>query len=362
MFQRIAYPTSGTRDGQEPVPDGSPFTILRTETVLSRLPIHTLTKHGTVDIAIVSTNDQGVTTLRWEVSASTKYGAPRQLAYKLDTLVVNRRVEACGRPLPTLLKLGSLNDLAKVLGSHKTEVKRALQQNATAAITAYLPYTGTDGNAYWLDAVFTRYSVVFTGQRLPTGQPADAVYLVLNALYREVLDHAPVRPLDYDYLTRLTPTAQRCYELLSYKLFAALKHRHPQATMPYGEYCTFAPQQRYVAYDMVKKQMYKVHKPHLESGYLARVHFEAMVDAAGVPDLRMVYTPGPKARAEFLAFTRQQGAGARAGAAPAVAPATEARPQAPDAPATTLVQYFYQRFHGVAAAVPPARALGRRRR
>ena len=34
---------------------------------------------------------------------------------------------------------------------------------------------------------------------------ADAVYLVLSEPYREVLNHAPVRPLDYAYLKALTP-------------------------------------------------------------------------------------------------------------------------------------------------------------
>ena len=51
---------------------------------------------------------------------------------------------------------------------------------------------------------------------LPDGTPADALYLVLSEPYREILNHAPVRPLDYAYLQALTPMAQRFYELLSY--------------------------------------------------------------------------------------------------------------------------------------------------
>ena len=41
-------------------------------------------------------------------------------------------------------------------------------------------------------------------------------------------------PLDYTYLKALTPMAQRFYELLSYKMFAALKYRHPHATLRYA--------------------------------------------------------------------------------------------------------------------------------
>ena len=109
-------------------------------------------------------------------------------------------------------------------------------------------------------AGFTRYSVVFTGERLPDGSTADAVYLLLNEPYWQVLNHAPTRPLDYDYLQALPPAAQRCYELISYKLFTALKYRHPNAEAPGIEYCTFAAQQHYTDYDRVKKQMYKVHR------------------------------------------------------------------------------------------------------
>jgi hypothetical protein len=171
------------------------------------------------------------------------------------------------------------------------------------------------------------------------------------------LNAAPVRPLDYDYLKALPPVAQRWYELLSYPVFAALKHGRSQATMRYAEFCPLAPQQQYLDFDHVKKQMYKIHRPHLHSGYLARVHSAPTVDAVGGPDWRLVYTPGPKARAEFLAFTHQQGAGARADAAPMLAPAPEARPPAPAAPATALVRYFYQRFHGFHTAEPPVKAL-----
>jgi hypothetical protein len=342
--------------------EGGPLAVIRTETVLSRLPIHTLTKTGQVAIHLVRHAGHGPLDLHWRVSPSLDYGAPRQLAYKLDTVVINRRLDQLDKPLPALVALGTLTQICQALGLHMSgrttaQVKQALLANAATFITARLTYKGRDGALHRLEGGFTRYSVIWTGERLPTGQPADAVYLMLHDLYREVLNAAPVRPLDYDYLKALPPVAQRWYELLSYAVFAALKHDRTQATMRYGELCTLAPQQHYRDFDHVKKQMYKIHKPHLESGYLARVYFEPVGDAAGGPDWRMVYTPGPKARAEFHAFTRQQGADVRAGTVPVVTPALEASPPAPATPATALVQYFSQRFHGVAAAEPPARAL-----
>jgi len=57
----------------------------------------------------------------------------------------------------------------------------------------------------------------------------------------------------------------------------------------------------------VKKQLYKVHRPHKESGYLKAVEFEETVDASGVIDWVMWYTPGRKAKAEFKRFNTKDG-------------------------------------------------------
>jgi hypothetical protein len=359
MDQATAYAAAAPGNGIAPSTAGFPLAVLRTETVLSRFPIHLLAKQGRVAICITHRNAQGEVTLHWDVSYNDRYGPPRQLAYKLDTLVVNRHLEALGRPLPRLIRLGSLRqicqDLGVRIGQMVGELRKAFHQNAGAYIVATLRYRSFNGSERRLEAGFTRYSVVFTGERLPTGQRADAVYLVLNDCYREVLDHAPVRPVDYDYLQALPPTAQRFYELVSYKMFAALEHKQPTATLRYSEYCLFAPQPRYRTYAQVKKQLYKLHSPHLASGYLAQVRAEATTDSDGTPDWWLHYVPGPKARAEYTAFTRQP-AGSR-GAAPAVGAAPASPAPSPASPATTLVQHFYQRFHGVAVGTPPARAL-----
>src|SRR5712691_2703011 len=295
----------------------APLSILRTETVLSRFPVHLLTKRGRVSITIRRTNVQGELDVRWEVSYNERYGPPRQLAYKLDTIVINQILDALPRPLPSVLKVGSLRQIGPLLdvntsGRQQAHLKNAFHQNASAYIVAKLQYRGRDGTERRLEAGFTRYSVIFTGERLPDGTKADAVYLVLSEPYREVLNHAPVRPLDYAYLKALTPTAQRFYELLSYKMFAALKHHHPHATLRYADYCLLSTQQRHTHYDQVTKQMYKVHQPHVQSGYLTKVAYEATTDADGHPDWLLHYTPGPKARAEYAAFMRQPGADAAA--------------------------------------------------
>jgi hypothetical protein len=289
----------------------TPLNIIRTETVLSKLPVHNLSKTGKVDIRIVRRTHGGDLHLKWEVSHSDRYGQPRQLAYKLDTLIVNRRLDEEERPLPTVIRIGSLKAICKELNLHESgkntkDLRTAFLQNASAFINAHLTYRGTDGTERRLEAGFTRYGVVFTGEKLPDERQADAVYITLNQPYWEVVNSAPVRPLNYDYLKELTPAAQRFYEVVSFRIFAALKNDRPQARLLYSDYCAFSAQKRYSDHEHFRVQMYKIHKPHLDSGYLKSVSIDPARDAEGQPDWMMIYSPGPKARAEFLTFTPKQ--------------------------------------------------------
>ncbi|MBV8268126.1 MAG: hypothetical protein JO252_17515, partial [Planctomycetaceae bacterium] len=168
-------------------------------------------------------------------------------------------------------------------------------------------YKSAAGAARRIEVGDTRYAVVFTGETLPDGRTADAVYLVLHDFYREILDTALTRPLDYDYLKGLPPAAQRLYEVLSYALFAALKNHRPRARLAYSEFCRLAPLTRHFEWERARVQMAQIHAPHRKSGYLAGVEFEATADHEGRADWTMVYEPGPKAKAEHLAFTTRGG-------------------------------------------------------
>ena len=224
----------------------APLDVIRVETALSRYPVHRLAKQGRIAIELREATEEGEMALWWEVSHNSRYGQPGPLAYKLDTLVVNRRIEAAGRPIPRYIRLGSLNEICRELGlveggANATVVKRALHQNAGTYITAKIRYKSADGAARRIEVGDTRYAVVFTGETLPDGRTADAVYIVLHDFYREILDHALTRPLDYDYLKELPPAAQRLYEVMSYALFAALKNHRPRARLAYSEFCRPAP-------------------------------------------------------------------------------------------------------------------------
>jgi hypothetical protein len=287
-----------------------PLNRIRVETAFSRFPVHCLAKKGIVAIDLQHSNDGSKTAFRWKVSYNSEFGQPGPLAYKIDTLIVNRRIDEAPRPLPEIIKLGSLREICRDLGitDHNTDaVKSALHQNASAYITAKIRYKTRGGKEKWGEIGYTRYSVVFTGEVLPDDSVAAAVYLVLNPSYRDLLNHVEVRPLNYDYLMLLPPGPQRFYELLSFQIYGALASGRSRAKMLYSDYCKYAPQTRYPDFEHIKKQMFKIHIPHRENGYITKIEYQETTDANSTPDWEMLYTPGPKAIAEFEAFTSRQG-------------------------------------------------------
>ena len=302
---------TGTKKPSRRISELVPLNVIRVETALSRYPIHRLAKQGTASIEICEQSETGEVVVRWRVSHNSEYGQPGPLAYKLDTLIVNRRIEEAGRPIPKLVKLGSLHDICHELGlsegQSKINIKKSFHKNASAYITAKLRYKLADGQKKELEAGFTRYSVIFTGEELPDGRRADAVYLELSDRFMQVINGAQTRPLDYDYLKDLSPASQRLYELLSFQVYAALKHKRPRGKLTYSEFCTHAPLRRSFDKENVRCQMKRIHGPHLKSGYIASVELEQTTDRDGKPDWTMLYTPGPKARAEFRAFDKRGG-------------------------------------------------------
>ena len=284
--------------------DYRPEQIIRTETVFTRFPLHQLAKSGRTKIEITRVNSKGKLTTLWEVTENSKYGAPGILAYKVDTIVINRRFDEIGFPLPEVIHVGTLEQVCEMLGLSKngtnySHIKKAFLQNASAFITADLHYNGNSGSDRYIKLGCTRYSVIFTGQKMPDGKKANGVYLLLHPHYRAELNKNKIRPLDYDYLKKLTPSSQRLYELISFEIFAALSHDNPRARMRYSELCRFAPLTQYWGWERVKKQLYKIHKPHLRAKYIEKVEFETAQDSEGRADWWIYYTPGVKARAEF---------------------------------------------------------------
>ena len=93
-----------------------PLNVIRVETALSRFPVHRLAKRGNIAIEIREENKDGEVLILWEVSHNSRFGQPGPLAYKVETLIINRRIEESSRPIPEIIKLGSLHDICRKLG------------------------------------------------------------------------------------------------------------------------------------------------------------------------------------------------------------------------------------------------------
>ena len=70
-----------------------------------------------------------------------RYGQPGPLAYKLDTLIINRRIEEAGRPSPANHQARkpsetSAEELGMQTAARRLKIRRRLHQNASAYITA----------------------------------------------------------------------------------------------------------------------------------------------------------------------------------------------------------------------------------
>jgi hypothetical protein len=248
---------------------------------------------------------------RWEVSYNEKYGPAKQLAYHIDTLVIAKRLYdyfEASKPIPAVIPIGSLYQICQELGmdpesgKNKNNVKRALGQNVGVFIDAYFSFEDRTGKERWVSRQFHRYAVVHRGEELPTGSKADQLYIVFHPVYLDILNSARWRPLDFAYLKVLPPASQRCYEIISPRIFAALKYGHTRTELMYSDYCLFSAQMRQSKYKPFRAQMDHVHKPHLSSGYLTKVEYKETIDEEGRIDWVIAYYPGPKARAEFSHF------------------------------------------------------------
>jgi hypothetical protein len=62
---------------------------------------------------------------------------------------------------------------------------------------------------------------------------------------------------------------------------------------------------RLFTWERAKKQLYKIHRPHIESGYISKVESEQTTDKQGRPDWFLWYTPGRKAKREYREFNER---------------------------------------------------------
>jgi hypothetical protein len=335
---------------------------IRVELLSTELPIHQLAKRGQEEIRIVQRKVAGgQVSLYWKVEPNLTAGRPGQLAYHLDTWVINRRLDDIGRPVPRIFPIGDLRQIARELGlgGDTNAVRTAFEQNAAAFIRAKVAYRTKDGREETLEGYFNRYNVFYRGQKLPGGNAAETVYISLNDPYYSLINNSPRRPLDYRYLRGLGPSAQRFYELVSPKFFAAIKNGHPTAWVRYSDFCLYSVQKRQATRRRMQIQMAVVHRPHVKAGYIADLAYRPASAPDGAADWIISYIPGPRARAEFNTFNRSRVPSTRATVArppiasllplhPADKTTERLRPVSPEpSPAVALAIRFSESRHGV---------------
>jgi hypothetical protein len=98
--------------------------------------------------------------------------------------------------------------------------------------------------------------------------------------------------------------------------------------------------------------MYKIHRPHIQSGYLSKVQYKTIIGQDGTSDWIMYYYPGEKALAEYEQFTTKKAS--RRTAEQLEAGGTGASDSSDEA--KQLVMYFYHRIQGFVNVAPTARA------
>jgi hypothetical protein len=352
--------------------DTSTIDPIRVEMLSTELPVHQLSKKGDVEIRIIRrAKFGGQASLYWKVEPNLALGRPGQLAYHLDTWVIKRRLDELPRPIPRLIRLGDLRQIARELGfgGDTASVKRAFEQNASTFIRAKVDYRRRDGTAATLEGYFNRYNMIYRGQTLPGGARAETVYIALNDPYYGLINTSTWRPLDYAYLRSLTPGAQRLYELLSPRMYAAIKNGHPSAWIRYSEFCMLAVARRQDTRRRMQTQMAAVHRPHLGSGYFDSVSWRAERATDGTPDWTIHYVPGARARAEFDEFNgrgpraphvgsrRERSAGQRVRAKQVSSGSVG--PVADDEPATRLARLFASKRHGTAHPIVTSQQVAR---
>ena len=145
---------------------------------------------------------------------------------------------------------------------------------------------------------------------------------------------------------RSLPAAQRFYEIMSYKIFAALKYTpRDRANFIFRILHVLSPTTVLRITMHVKKQMYKVHHPHLKSGYLQKVTCEPTVNSDGIQPIgystiRQGQKPAPSSRHLMASMLKMMMRSTRN----QYSRQGHLKTAHPD-DALNLVQYFHQRFH-----------------
>jgi hypothetical protein len=112
-------------------------------------------------------------------------------------------------------------------------------------------------------------------------------------------------PLDWEYMKKLSPRTQRFYEIMSVRMLVAVRYKHKETRITYSEFCMLSAQPRMRTLEAAHAQMSKIHRPHVQNGYITSASFSAIESLDDLPDWEISYIPGPKAEAEYRKFNSE---------------------------------------------------------
>lgn len=168
--------------------------VLRAEFNFLKYPFFDLNKKNKRDILeireIVKSND-GKAYIFGEVSRSVKYGFPGAFDKKLHR-AIEQIINRLPRPVQNPIRLGSLRQICRLIridensGKNINQIKDSLIRIVATTIRAKGTFYLKQSNQFFDDTFHLYDRVIWTGEKLPDGRKADAVYLMLGSfLLRE---------------------------------------------------------------------------------------------------------------------------------------------------------------------------------
>lgn len=280
---------------------------LRAEFNFLKFPFFDLAKNSQrekIEIEEEVRTSEGWGRVYWKVARSVDRNFPGDFEKRIHR-AVEQILNATPKPIVNPVRLGSLRYIAKLMGINPNSGKNVKDiQNGLKSIKGVtIEAEGSfklkgKKHAEEKNETFNLYNrVIMIGQKLPDGTTADAVYVDLGEWYLQNINNHYVVPLDWQYYNQLKGTiTTRLYEMLSIYFFAALERNESVYEINYSRLCNYLPITRQNPQWKARKQLKRAHDILTESGYLAGVEWDEIVEPE---DWRLRYQIGERARAEY---------------------------------------------------------------
>lgn len=295
----------------DPSPDGPVIRRLRAEANFLKFPFFNLSKHsddarrGSLEVRETLTGPDGTKLeVLWHVERSFHSTFPGEFARRIHREVVERFVSELPRPVQNPIRLGTFSDICKMLQLHPSgktiqQVREALESIFKTSVQSRSTFYSKARKRYIEDNFHLYDRVVFTGDTLPSGETAEAIYVILGSWYIESLNASYVVPLDFDYFRGLRGSiASRMYELLHHWFFVSLRSGQPVIQRRYSTLCTYFPLKRYHTLWEARRQLQEAHQQHGKATYLASLPGWQPVRGTS-DDWTITYVAGHRALDEY---------------------------------------------------------------